>query len=107
MKGIGNYRQVPQQPVASTERRLAQLAVVQGPRAAIRFIDGSTYSMPYEPLRKIGVTPGGMFMLITEYRGRDVVSVRVELQGEARGAAPGRAQPKIMVRDGLKLTTRR
>jgi hypothetical protein len=105
MKGIGNYRQVQQQP--NIERRLAQVAVFQGPRASIRFIDGSTYSMPSEPLRKLGVAPGGMFLLITEYRGRDVVSVRIELQGEARGAAPGRAQPKVMVRTGLKLTTRR
>jgi len=106
MKGLGNYRQLQQQP-NSVERRLAQLAVIQGPRASIRFIDGTSYSMPSEPLRKIGVKPGGMFLLITEYRGRDVVSVRVELQGEARGAAPGRAQPKVMVRTGLKLTTRR
>lgn len=106
MKGaIGNYRQL-QQPL-TTERRLAQLTVIQGPRASIRFIDGTSYSMPSAPLQKIGVKPGGMFMLVTEYRGRDIVSVRVELQGEARGAAPTRAQPKVMVRDGLKLTTRR
>jgi hypothetical protein len=107
MKALGNYRQLQQQPSTSTERRLAQLAVMQGPRAAVRFVDGSTYSMPSEPLRKLGIAPGGMFILVTEYRGRDIVSVRVELQGEARGSAPARMQPKVMVRDGLKLTTRR
>jgi hypothetical protein len=105
VKGLGNYRQIA--PAASTERRLAQIATFQGPRAAIRFIDGSTYSMPSEPLRKLGLVPGGMFVLITEYRGKTIVSVRVERQGEARGAAPGRAQPKVMVRDGMKVTTRR
>ena len=105
MKGLGNYRQVA--PATSTERRLAQVATYQGPRAAIRFIDGTTYSMPSEPLRKLGLAVGSMFVLITEYRGRDVASVRVERQGEARGAAPRRTPPKVMLRDGLKVTTRR
>lgn len=106
MKGIGNYRKLAPPPL-TTERRLAQLAVFHGPRASIRFIDGTTRTMPSEPLRKLGLAPGGMFMLVSEYRGREIMSVRVELQAAARGTAPPRAQPKVMVRDGLKLTTRR
>ncbi len=105
MKGLGNYRQV--QPSTSTERRLAQVAVYQGPRAAIRYVDGTSHSMPSEPLRKLGLVVGDMFMMIVEFRGKNVVNVRVERHGEARGAAPERAAPKIMVRDGMKITTRR
>lgn len=107
MKGLGNYRSVAAQPSTSTERRLAQLVLFQGPRASVRFIDGSTYSMPSVPLRKLGLVPGGLFILVIDYRGRDITNVRVELQKEARGASPLRAIPKVMVRDGLKLTTRR
>ena len=109
MKGIGNYRNVPpSMPAVSTERRLAQVALFRGPRASVRFIDGTTYSIPSEPLHKLGIAPGGMFVLIIEYRGRDVSGYRVERQPAARGAAPARpTQPKVMIRDGLKVTTRR
>jgi hypothetical protein len=61
--------------------------------------------MPSEPLRKLGLVEGDVFVVITEYRGRNPVSARVE-RTEARGAAPARAKPKVMVRQGLKVTTR-
>lgn len=105
MKAIGNYRV---QPVISNDRRLAQIVMMTGPRASIRFIDGTTYAMAAEPLRKVGLVSGDMFILITEYRGREVAGVRVERQAPVRGGTPTeRAAPKIMVRDGLKVTTRR
>jgi hypothetical protein len=110
VKAVGNYRQAQPHapaPTTTTERRLAQVAVFHGPRASIRFHDGATYSMPAEPLRKLGLVEGALFVMITEYRGKNVVSARVERHAEARGAAPERAQPKVMVRDGLKVTTRR
>lgn len=60
-----------------------------------------------EPLRALGLKDGDLFLLITEYRGKEVVNVRVERHADARGQAQERARPKIMVRDKLKLTTRR
>lgn len=108
MKGIGNYRQIQAAPVVSTERRRAQLVLITGPRASIRFVDGMTYAMPYEPLKKLGLVAGDVFMIITEYRGREP-HVRVERIAEARETQPvaPKTGPKVMVRNGLKLTTRR
>lgn len=107
MKAIGNYRQAQPAPATQSERRVAQLVSYQGNRATVRFLDGTVYALPSEPLIKLELVPSEMFLLVTEYRGRKVDSVRVERQAEARGAAPERAQPKIMVRSGLKVTTRR
>jgi hypothetical protein len=106
MKGLGNYRQL-QAPKKVIERRLAQLIVFHGPRASIRYIDGTTYAMPAAPLQKLGLLPEETFVLVIEWSGRNPVSVTAERRPEARGAAPARSQPKVMVRRGLKLTTRR
>lgn len=104
MKGVGNYRAVS---ATTTERRMAQLAVVTGPRASVVFVDGSMQTMPFEPLRKLGIVPGGRFFMVITYRGRNVVDVRVEVPADARPAAPPRPLPKVSVRVGMKTTTRR
>lgn len=70
-------------------------------------MDGLTYAMPAEPLTKLGLKVDDTFMLVIEWVGRVPNSVRVELRSQARGPAAKRAQPKVMVRDGLKITTRR
>lgn len=105
MKALGNYSRPA--PVAQTERRTAQIVSFQGNRATIRFLDGAVYAMPSDRFTSLALVPGNMFILVTEYQGKRVAGVRVERQAEARGAAPEREQPKIMVRSGLKVTTRR
>ena len=107
MKGLGNYRQLQAAPKKVVERRLAQLVLIHGPRASVRYIDGTTYTMPAAPLQKLGLLPEDTFVIVIEWVGRSPVSVTAERRPEARGAAPGRPQPKVMVRNGLKLTTRR
>lgn len=104
MKGIGNYRELPRTTV---ERRVAQLALVHGPRASIRFIDGTMYTMPLAPLAALGIKPGDTFALVTRYQGKKVLDVKIE--PTARPNAPSGARPraKVYVRDGIKITTRK
>lgn len=70
-------------------------------------MDGTTRTMPSEPLTKIGLKPEDTFTMVIEWRGKVPVKVSVEHRSQARGALGQRAQPKVMLRDGLKLTTRR
>ncbi len=86
------------------------MALVQefrGPQAVVRLADGRILTMPAEPLRKIGVAAQQRFVLVTIYSGRDVVDVRVERAAEARPKIEGRPMPKVYVREGLKVATRR
>jgi hypothetical protein len=51
---------------------------------------------------------GDTFVLVAEYQGKRVLAVRVERQGEARPNVPmEKERPKVMVRSGMKVTTRR
>lgn len=102
MKRLGSYSNPPR-----VERRPAVVVVYQGNRAHIRFHDGQTYGMPADALRKIGVPEGGMFFLVTTWAGKVPVDSRVEPLAEARGRAEKRSTPKVMVKDGGKLTTRK
>lgn len=102
MKGLGNYTSPPR-----VERRPAIVVVYQGPRAHIRFHDGQTYAMPAEPLRKLGVVEGATFFMVTTWVGKAPVDSRVELPAVARPALPRRGTPKVVVRDGQKMVTRR
>lgn len=86
---------------------MAKLAALHGPRASIQFLDGRVETMPSEPLRRLGIPEGGRFTLVVEYRGRNIVNVRVEPLVEARPAIGQRPLPKVMVRAGMKTTTRR
>lgn len=102
MKGFGNYRFAPQ-----VERKPATLLVYRGSKAVVRFHDGTTYAIPSQPLRKISVKPEERFvMMITRVAGK-VQEVRVEPLAEARPARIMRAMPKVVVKDGKKLITRK
>lgn len=107
MKAIGNYRQ-SQASAPIVERRLAQVVVFQGPRAYVRTLDGDTHTMAAESLRRLSMREGDTFVLVAEYQGKRVLAVRVERQGEARPNVPmEKERPKVMVRSGMKVTTRR
>lgn len=102
MKGLGNYRFRQQ-----VERRLGTLVQFRGEKAVVRFHNGMTYAMPAEPMKKIGVEPGTRFVLLVTRSGGEVVGVRVERPPKARPALPEREQPKVLVKTGRKLITRR
>lgn len=108
MKGLGNYRfQSKRTPEPNRERRGAVLLSYRGPKAVVRFRDGNAYSIPSAPLKKIGVEPGHRFWLIVLRLRGQVQDVRVEPMVAARPARPKRPTPKVVLRDGKKLTTRR
>lgn len=102
MKGIGNYSLPPR-----VERRPAVVVVYQGPRAHIRFHDGQTYAMPADPLRKLGVAEGGVFFVVTTWVGSKPIDSKVEAPSAPRLETRRAGTPKIMVRDGQKLVTRK
>lgn len=105
MKGLGNYRFHRGAP--NIERTPAVLLSYRGHRAVVRFHDGTTYAIPAAPLKKIGVTPTQRFRLITVREGGEVRDVRVERMPEARPARQRATTPKVQVREGRKLTTRK
>jgi hypothetical protein len=102
VKRLGSYSSPPR-----IERRPAAVVVYQGNRAHIRFHDGQTYAMPSEPLKKIGVSEGDTFFVVTTWAGKVPLESRVELLAEPRARLEKRATPKVMVRDGAKLSTRK
>jgi len=108
-KNIGNYRTLPQPKRETMERRVGQLLTLQ-PRLNVRWIDGELGTLPpgaVAAFQRVGVVPGDAFALVKVVRGREVVDVRVE-RTSARPAIVSRdALPKVMVRNGLKLSTRR
>ena len=99
MKGIGNYR--------STERRVGTLLTVQADRASIRFLDGQTFAMPVAPFVRANVRPGERFSLVTTYEGKRVVDVKVERSEARLGSVLSAPLPKVQMRDGVKVVTRR
>ena len=113
MKGLGNYRfhrrkRKPQPSVPRIERRPAVLLEYRGSKGAVvRFHDGQTYGMPAEPLKKIGVQPRQRFFLVVTRLNGVVQEVRVEAVTPPRPARARQAMPKVVVRDGKKLTTRK
>lgn len=110
VKNIGNYRTLPQQKRETFQRRVGQLLSLQPDRLTVRWIDGKLGTLPagaVAAFQRVGIIPGDSFALVTVFRGREVVDVRVE-RTSARPAIVSRdALPKVMMRDGLKLTTRR
>lgn len=100
--GYGNYRFPPQ-----VERKPAVLLLYRGPKAVVRFHDGTTYGIPSEALRRLGTAPGQRFVLVVTRVGGKITEVRVETVAEARPAMTARGTPKVVVRDGRKLITRK
>lgn len=79
----------------------------RGDKAVVRFHNGTTYALPAEPLRKVGIQPQGRFVLLVTRVGGDVSDISVEPPPKARPPMPRRPTPKVMVKDGRKLITRR
>lgn len=109
MKGWGNYRfrKKRSKAVPKVERTPGVVLKYRGSKAIVRFHDGASYSIPSAPLKKIGIDPGERFrMLIIRVSGA-VQDIRVERMPEARPPMQPRSMPKVVVRDGKKLTTRK
>lgn len=68
---------------------------------------GMTYAMPSAPFIKTKLGPGDRFFLITKKVGGRVVEVRVEPPAAPKPALERRQTPKVYVKDGVRLTTRR
>lgn len=102
MKGLGNYADGRR-----VERKPARLVSYQGSRAHIRFHDGTTYAIPSEPLRKLAVKEGGPFFVVTTWAGAMPIDMRVELPAPAREPTGRMRTPKMYVRDGRRLVTRK
>lgn len=79
----------------------------QADRAHIRFHDGQTYAMPADPLRKAGIALGKSFFLVTTWAGKVAVESHIEPVAEPRPQLASKPMPKVQLRDGQKLTTRR
>lgn len=104
VQGLGSYSATPQ---ARTDRRPAVVVKYHASRAHIRFHDGTTYTMPADPLIRLGVPEKGTFFVVTAWVGKEPVDSRIELPAPSRPAGEKRDTPKIVVRDGRKLITRR
>lgn len=110
MKGLGNYRfhkRRKRAPQPSVERRPAVLLSYRGSKGVVRFHDGKTYGIPAAPLKKIGIAPQERFFLIVVRLEGNVQEVRVERPPPARPPRAAQAMPKVVMRDGKKLTTRK
>jgi len=102
-QGIGNYSE----GAPRIERKPATVVSYQGPRALIRFFDGMAYAMPSAPLQQLGLSEGTRFMLIVVWQGRRPIDVHVEPIAPGRPALDRRGTPKVYVRNGQRLATRR
>jgi len=79
----------------------------RGKKAVVRFHNGTTYALPAEPMKKVGIKKGGRFVLLVTRSAGNVVEVRIEPPPRARPPLPRRPTPKVVVKDGRKLITRR
>lgn len=102
MKGLGNYRFAEQ-----VERKPGVLMFYRGSKAVVRFHDGQSYSLPAQPLRRLDMKPDERFVMLVTRRGKAVTEVRIERPPKARPALSRGAMPKVVVRDGKKLVTRK
>lgn len=104
MKGIGNYRA----PAPTEERRVGKVVMFKGNRAMVQFPGTLAFSMPADDFRQRGIVEGQHFVLIVRrLRGAVVERPRIEAHASARPMIDRKATPKVMVRDGKKLATRR
>lgn len=109
MKGLGNYRFQPKAAAAreNVERIPAWLLAYRGDRALVRFHDGTSYSIPAAPLKKIGVQSEQRFMLVVTRVNGSVKEYRVEPMALPRPPRAASAMPKVVVRSGRKMVTRK
>lgn len=79
----------------------------KGSRALVRFHNGATFAIPSKPLKKLGIEPQTRFLLIVKRLGKKVQDIRVERFTEARPPRAKSMTPKIMLKEGRRLITRR
>lgn len=103
VKHVGNYSE----GTPRVERKPATVVSYQGPRALIRFFDGLAYAMPSAPLRQLNLVEGTRFMMVIVWHGRRPASVRVEPIAPGRPALDRHGTPKVYIRVGQKMATRR
>jgi hypothetical protein len=101
VKGLGNYR------FPTEERRPAMLLRYRGSQALVRFHNGSTFAIPAKPLRKLEIEPETRFLLIVTRVGKAIQDIRVERFAAPRPARQKSVTPKIMLKSGRRLITRR
>lgn len=90
------------------ERRPGVLLALHGARAAVRWLDGSTYAIPGKPFHDIAMAPGSRFVMVTKRRhGGAVVDIVVERVADPRGVTGRNPTPKMYVRDGRVVRTRK
>lgn len=103
MSGLGNYRQTKDQ----VERKPGRLLSLKGAKAIVRFHDGMTYGLPAAPFRRLGIAQEGHFTLVIRRAGKTIVEIRVEPLARARPSRPRQATPKVYLRNGRRLATRK
>lgn len=106
MKGLGNYR-FQDQNRTTVERRPGQLLLYRGRRAVVRFGDGGTYSVPADGLKREHIEPKQRFVMVITRAGKKIQGIRYEPLAPPMPNPKKQVLPKVMVRDGKKLTTRR
>lgn len=89
------------------ERKPGTLLSFKGSKAIVRFHDGMTYGLPAVPFKRLSIAEGARFVLVVRRVGRAIIEVRVERPAEARPARPRQATPKVYLREGRKLATRK
>ena len=105
MKGLGNYSTANK---PTEERRVGKLVMYRADRAMIEFPGALSYGITAVPFRAAGIAEGEHFVLIVHrLRGAIIDVPRVEKHAAARPPIDRKATPKVLVRDGRKLSTRR
>ena len=94
-------------PNQNIDRRPAVLLTKDSRSATVRFRDGTTYALPLALFAKHDIQPGQPFMLIRQYAGKRLLSVRIEPIAPA-SSIERKATPKIQIRSiNGRLTTRK
>lgn len=87
---------------------MGKVVVFKGNRAMVQFPGTLAFSMPSDDFRRLGIVEGQHFVLIVRrLRGAVLERPRIEAHAPARPMIDRKATPKVMVRDGRKLATRR
>ncbi len=79
----------------------------RGQQAVVRFHNGATYALPAKAFRKLNVVEGERFVFLVSRVADKVVEVRVERAPEARPSIEKGDDPKIMLRAGRRVVTRK
>jgi len=73
----------------------------------VAYHNGQTYSMPSEPLKKLLLAAGDPFFVIITWESGNIRDVRAERPAPRREDVRPVTMPKIMVKEGRRVQTRR